>query len=79
MVLYATYLLLQEWIAVNCGHMPRSMPKKEIEMRFAIFLAGTIAMLTLASCQSAAPISPKDRSANDTGMYGGHKGNFHTK
>ncbi|CAN7338205.1 hypothetical protein [Rhizobium sp. LjRoot254] len=48
-------------------------------MRFALFLAGTIAMLTLASCQGAAPISPKDRSVNDTGRYGGQKGNFHTK
>lgn len=48
-------------------------------MRFAIFLIGTIAMLTLAACQSVAPITPEDRSVNDTGRYGGHKGNFHTK
>jgi hypothetical protein len=48
-------------------------------MRFALFLAGTIAMLTLSSCQGAAPITPKDRNVNDTGRYGGQKGNFHTK
>lgn len=52
------------------------MPKKEIEMRVAILLAGAIAVLTLASCQGGAPITPKDRSVNDTGMYGGQKGNF---
>jgi len=45
-------------------------------MRVAILLAGAIAVLTLASCQGGAPITPKDRSVNDTGMYGGQKGNF---
>jgi hypothetical protein len=54
------------------------MPKKEIEMRIAILLAGAMAMLILASCQGAAPITPKDRSMNDTGRYGGQKGNFPT-
>jgi len=53
------------------------MPKKEIEMRVAILLAGAIAVLTLTGCQGAAPITPKDRSINDTGLYGGQKGNFH--
>jgi hypothetical protein len=54
------------------------MPKKETRMRIAILLAGAVAMLTLAGCQGAAPITPKDRSINDTGMYGGQKGNFPT-
>jgi hypothetical protein len=52
------------------------MPNREIEMRIAILLAGAVAVLALASCQGAAPIAPKDRSINDTGMYGGQKGNF---
>jgi hypothetical protein len=56
----------------------RHADTEEIDMRIMIFLAGVVAMLTLAACQGASPIVPKDRSVNDTGMYGGRKGNFHT-
>ncbi|MDB5555314.1 MAG: hypothetical protein JWL86_5298 [Rhizobium sp.] len=48
-------------------------------MRTITLSLGLLAVITLAACQGAAPIGPKDRSVNDTGMYGGHKGNFHTK
>lgn len=47
-------------------------------MRLGILLAGAMSMLILASCQGSGPIGPKDRSINDTGMYGGQKGNFAT-
>ena len=47
-------------------------------MRLGIMLAGAMSMLILASCQGSGPIGPKDRSINDTGMYGGQKGNFAT-
>lgn len=46
-------------------------------MRFATLLAGLLSVLTLASCQGYVPDDyHHDRSINDTGMYGGQKGNF---
>lgn len=50
----------------------------ETTMRIITLSLGLLAVLTLAACQGGGPIVPKDRSVNDTGRYGGQKGNFHT-